>query len=355
MQTATKVSQLMGRICLSRMYSPYPHLHFPSTLLPTPQYPLTPSFPPSSNQASLSDLQSSLPSNTVLATPRTLLSIVATTIYIGHGNLMREALAMVLRTVGPGTVGRYLSFAVGGGIGDEEWEGQDEEGARGLGGVAKPMSNVDDTASTDHDTSLPLSNPSSTSLSDDGTKVGSAPIPGQSERSTPTVRNMHDPAGSTRSRPASITESVSRLPHFYGFASNKLGEACSCWLGRWGVDVLDVELSQPELAVRIWSHRGLPASFVRAVLGADTFFVCDEMERYTVARRVLDLRRTGWEVEMEGKGDISIHESITSTEGEGWELWEEDEEELARVFADGIYYTHMVGLQWSSNQLRADV
>ena len=134
------------------------------------------------------------------------------------------------------------------------------------------------------------------------------------------------------------------MPHFYGFASNKLGEACTCWLGRWGVDILNIELSLPSLpAVRIWTHRGLPASFVRAVLSADTFFVKDEMERYTFARKVLDLRRKGWEVEMEGQGDLSMSESIAETEGEGWDLWEEDEEELAKVFADGVYYTHMVG------------
>jgi hypothetical protein len=274
------------------------------------------------------------------------LSIVATTIYLGHGNLMREALAMVLRTVGPGTVGRYLSFAVGGGIGDEEWEGQDDQGARGLSGVARPMGprrESDDSSSADHDTSLPISNPSSTSLSDDGTKVGNAPLPSASERSTPTVRNLLNPDDTGRhSRTPSIAESTSSLPHFYGFASNKLGEACSCWLGRWGVDVLDIELNNPDQAVRIWSHRGLPAAFVRAVLSADTFFVRDEMERYTIARKVLDLRRRGWEVEMEGKGDLSMQESIAESEGESWELWEEDEEELAKVFADGIYYTHMV-------------
>ena len=110
--------------------------------------------------------------------------------------------------------------------------------------------------------------------------------------------------------------------------------------------MLDVELTLPSPPpIRIWAHRGLPANFVRAVLSADTFFVKDEMERYTFARKVLDLRRKGWEVEMEGKGDLSIHESIAESEEEGWELWEEDEEELAKVFADGVYYTHMVSLR----------
>lgn len=258
---------------------------------------------------------------------------------------------MILRTVGPGTVGRYLSFAVGGGIGEEEWDGQDEHGARGFNGVARsmgPRRESDDSSSIEADTSLSASNPSSTSLSDDGTKVGNVAPPSTSQRSTPTVRNVLDFEDSGRhSRTPSIAESASHLPHFYGFASNKLGEACSCWLGRWGVDVLDIELGNPDQPIRIWSHRGLPAAFARAVLSADTFFVRDEMERYTIARKVLDLRRRGWEVEMEGKGDLSMPESIAESEGESWELWEEDEEELAKVFADGVYYTHMV----SSHQM----
>lgn len=203
-----------------------------------------------------------------------------------------------------------------------------------------------DGSSLDPDISLSISNPSSSSLSDDEAKVGGNTVVVPSDRSTPTLRNAFDPVPSRSSREPSIAESSSDMPHFYGFASNKLGEACTCWLGRWGVDILEIELtlSSPP-PVRIWAHRGLPASFVRAVLSADTFFIKNEMERYTIVRKVLDLRRKGWEVEMEGKGDLSTNESIAETEGEAWQLWEEDEEELAKVFADGVYYTHMVSLK----------
>jgi hypothetical protein len=62
------------------------------------------------------------------------------------------------------------------------------------------------------------------------------------------------------------------------------------------------------------------------------------MERYRVAREVLDLRRRGWEVEMESRGDISAsYESDV-----GSEEWDDDESEMAKVFAEGIYYSHMV-------------
>lgn len=343
-------SKLIYRICLSRLYSSYPHLHFPSILLPTPQHPLTPSFPPraSEDPTSLRSIQDSIPPHSVLATPRLLLSILATTIYLGHSTLMREVLAMIPRTVGPATVGRYLAFAVGDGIGDEEWGGQTEEGSKGLEDVAKRLDirrESDISTTSNEQETLNNSHSSSHSLSDDGTKCGHEPAVNvnTSEGSTPTVSHAFNFARSG-SRPASIAESINALPHFYGFASNKIGEACACWLARWGVDLLDIELASPTLTP-IWSHRGLPADFLRAVLSADTLFVRDEMERYTVTRRVLDLRRRGWEEEMESKGDISVAESMAETEG--WDAWEADEEELARVFADGIYYTHMVSYQSS--------
>lgn len=333
-----------GRISLSRLYSPYPHLQFPSILLPTPENRLTPSFPPTGFIPDYRSIQATLPPQAVLATPRLMLSIVATTIYLGHSTLMRETLGMVLRTVGPGTVGRYLAFATGEGIGEEEWEGQTEEGARGLEGVAKPMRrrDADDSSLRSQDHSLSISDSSSQSLSEDGIKVRGVPVPSTSDPATPTGQNVLDHT-TPLSRQDSGTGSLSSLPHFYGFASNKLGEACVCWLGRWGVDVLDIELSlQRPSDIRIWSHRGLPAKFVSAVLSADTLFVRDEMERYTVARKILDLRRSGWEAEMEGKGDSSAHGSLAESESDGWDTWEEDEEELAKVFSEGIYYTHMV-------------
>ena len=176
-------------------------------MLPTPQYPLTPSFPPFGPQRSLQDLEADLPADAVLATPRLLLSIVATTTYLGHATLMREALSTVLRTVGPGTVDRYLSFAVGGGTGEEEWEGQDDAGARGLQEIARPMrgaSEYEEETRATQDNSLSVSTPSSCSLSDDDAKVGGNSVITTSERSTPTIRDALATTTSRSSREPSI-------------------------------------------------------------------------------------------------------------------------------------------------------
>lgn len=249
---------------------------------------------------------------------------------------------MVLRTVGPTTIGRYLSFATGGGIGEEEWPGQNADGAKGLEEVAQKIK-VHEESEEEEDLDSAAAKLSSTTLSDDGAKIGDIPYQDSpSDRSTPTITQAL--RASDGGRRANEGFDASRLPHFYGFASNKIGEACMCWLTRWGVDLLNIEsaVNQANEGIRIWSHRGLPATFLRAVLSADSFFVDNEMDRYRIARKVMDLRRKGWEEEMDGRGDLSsIQESLAESE-EGWEEWEEDELELAKVFADGIYYTHMV-------------
>ena len=256
---------------------------------------------------------------------------------------MHEALTILLRTVGPCTIGRYLGFAQGDGIGEEEWEGQTAMGAKDMGEVARPIvyqrSSVDSSVPS---INLPVPdwNRSMASLSDDDSKVGdsaslkSAPIP-------------PSPLGPVYSAPpseeTSREEAPENLPHFYGSPSNKLGEACACWLSRWGVDVLEIESRLPiPSPVPIWSHHGLPADFIRAVISADGFFVRSEIERYNVARKVLDLRRRAWDLGAEEVGDLSYDDSVDSHDHLA--EWERDEEELESVFADGIYYTHMVRL-----------
>lgn len=267
---------------------------------------------------------------------------------------------MILRTVGPSTIRRYLAFAVGDGIGNEEWPNQTEECAKGLEDLAEPVSVA--KSATEHAPSIPGSleaqsqtaspNPNNSAGDEEG-KVGhAAPSSDPIGDTTPTVRHTSQmPNSATEDNDCDAhTEATSdighEMPHFYGFASNKIGEACICWLARWGVDVLDLECSAPtqggDSQPRVWSHGGLPAKFLRAVLSSDSFFVRDEMERYNVARRALDLRRKGWERDMEDRGDLSLAEDSDSQGDEEWNEWEEDEDELLQVFEDGIYYTHMV-------------
>ncbi|WVQ97260.1 hypothetical protein IAU59_004371 [Kwoniella sp. CBS 9459] len=338
----SNITRAAFEICLSRLYSPFPHLVFPTGLLPTADHPLTSSFP---NIAipDFPSLQSSSSSpNEHLTSPRLLLSLLATTTYLGQGALMREVLAMTLRTVSPVTVGRYLGFAVGDGIGEEEWPGQTDQGIKSLSNVAKTTQSTDSVSPLDEDDedqveeALHSIKNSPRHSTDSDTKV--------SEVSTPIRHGV--PSIELPSRSNSIRSTLTLnepppmlMPHFYGVLGNKIGEACGCWMARWGVDLLQAEAEAPRY--KIWAHRGLPSRFIRAVLSSDYFFVRDEMERYRVARKVMDLRRQGWDEEMEDGGDLGFAGVADTSSEEGWEEWEEDEREIQKVFADGIHYCHM--------------
>lgn len=259
---------------------------------------------------------------------------------------------MILRTVGPLTVNQYLSFAIGDGIGDEEWEGQTAEGASGLQDVAKRIPDAPESRSStmtpmeeeDEETFETSQKSSGSRLSSDSnTKIGQrdpfiqlngVPYEPSSTSSTASVRSQHNEF-------SFASADMLDLPHFYGTVGNKIGEACVCWLARWGMDLLRAELETPNVCYRIWAHGGLPAPFVRALLSSDFFFVKDEMERYKITRDVLELRRTGWQKEPDGRGDLSLADPEVA-EGHGWEEWEEDEKEIKLVFAEGIRYCHMV-------------
>lgn len=163
--------------------------------------------------------------------------------------------------------------------------------------------------------------------------------------------------------------------YFYGFAGEKIGQACVSWLCRWGTDILSIEEEMAAMhesageeqrqsslvgrmrgislsdtrrgkkmpsghahssswahttvapdapaisTLRIWARGGLPAEWVRIVVSSDAFWVRDEMERYDFAKRVVALR---------------------SAEGEVEDIDEEEEQELGRIFETGIHYSHMV-------------
>nr|XP_018267151.1 uncharacterized protein I303_01135 [Kwoniella dejecticola CBS 10117]OBR89309.1 hypothetical protein I303_01135 [Kwoniella dejecticola CBS 10117] len=286
------IARAAFEICLSRLYSPYPHLHFPADLLPTSTHPLTPSFPNISSTPDCEALGAASAPKTQLITPRLLLSLLATTVYLGHSVLMREVLSVILRTVGPLTVGRYLAFALGDGMGEEEYPDQTSQGIKSFSGVAKHILHEEDDASTlsrqtsDEDLmedELHTINHTPRSSSDSG-KIGSS-----SEESL---------------RHGGVTLP---LPHYYGMVGNKIGEACCCWLARWGLDILKAEMqhtSAASSACKIWAYGGLPAHLVRAVISSDYFYVPNEMERYGIARKVLELRRSGWEEETQDEGHL---------------------------------------------------
>lgn len=278
---------------------------------------------------------------THLTSPRLLLSLLATTIYLGHSALLREVLSLILRTIGPGTIGRYLSFAVGDGIGDEEWDGQTGEGARGLEDVAKPLVPELRVRSESHDGPKRRSARSSTDSTGSNVKGDEEELksegPGHGRRPSRPSPLSFDPSSSLDSHDSDSAN----LPHFYGFASDKIGEACCCYLTRWGGELLSQESKfdpDQEPPWRVFAHGGIHAKFLRALLSADALFVVKEIDRYKAARKVLDLRRRG----KEDGGDLGMSQmTIENSQEEDEDDWE-DEEELEKVFTDGIYYTHMV-------------
>jgi hypothetical protein len=312
--------------------------------------------------------------NMHLVTPRLCLSLLATATYLGQPYLLREVLAIVLRTVGPSTVGRYLEFAVGDGIGDEEWDHQDDEGAKGMEKVARTLSSgftqhesdewvseiESETASAACDNSprqalvesplpeiemsppeIPHRTSTDSVLSDEFAKVSDHSVSRTSSMKSnatarPTSAQKLVRVDEAQPRSASLPP----MPHYYGFVSNKIGEACVCWLARWGLDVLNIETKigteNKDMPI-VWGHGGIPAKFVCAILSSDALFVPNERERYQMARRVLELRRESWQ-----DASDEMPTPMDATEAIDEDAWEDEENEIAKVFAEGIYYSHMV-------------
>lgn len=286
-----------------------------------------------------------------VTSPRLLLSLLATTIYLGQADLMKEVMTMILRTVGPWTINRYLSFAVGEGLGEVEWPTQADEPAYGMHRAARSCHVEEDEEDAAPNSRRPWSARSSTDSTSSNTKVeDDEQILRDAGRSRRTSRPSPLSFGDSPSSTSQLEDSTeddeieAQLPHFYGFASDKIGEACCCFLTRWGLDILKREVAfdkstetnaQPPW--RVFAYGGLHAKFIRALLSSDQLFVRDEMDRYKAARKVLDLRRREWEEDASGDLGVSPQTELDSEDEE-----EEDEVELGKVFTDGIYYTHMV-------------
>ena len=233
-----------------------------------------------------------------------------------------QALSSILSTIGPYTIVKYLKFSLGRHIGYFELEPGEPEAAVGLEQVAH--------------------------IIDDGNSIA--------DSVNSAIRNLDDSnihkesgidAQNSVARDEGGEIEIEPSIH-YGGISNKIGEACACWLARWGTDMLPyeegaavvflddppavsrkrsktvlnarLEASQEEKALRIpniWSREGLDANWVRAVIAADTFFVKGERARYAFACQVVELRRKAG-------------------------ILEAEEREWARLFEQGIYYVNMV-------------
>ena len=275
------------------------------------------------------------------ATPRFLLSLLSTAIYLSIPSVASEALQRILASVGPCTVVRYLDYAIGRGIGEDNNNNHNSEGSEfepraavGLEHIGKDPSPQQADAPSLHASSHAASRAASVHTLELGPEAK--------------LREVH------------LREQADAGPaYFYGAVGNRIGEAAACFLARWGVDLLVAEEeglpSASALAFaapspwrgggdtnisaltgdaysrayqsfpartgadtpRIWT-RGLSARWVRGLVSADAFFVWGEWKRYEFAKRVIELRRS--------LGGV-IHE---------------EEREWRKLFEEGIYYSNLV-------------
>ena len=245
------------------------------------------------------------------ATPSFLLSLVATATYLDLPALQKTALALIKETMSPFSVGTYLRFAIGEGLADPLIER--DLPCAGLDAVGKPW-------------------------------LGAA----------------------TPQSPAS----GGLL--WYGEAADRIGQTAACWLARWAAEVLPYEEAQslappvtdlvaddlrqlfermpsarpPPIAIWSLSERGgLTDRWVRALIGSDGLYLeptrggrddgsetdaavgtSSELQRYDLAKRVVELRR---------RQRVALDEGADEPVGV-------DEDEYAAIFAEAVFFSHLV-------------
>lgn len=287
-------------------------------------------------------------------------------------SLTAEALSSITSTIGPFTVMDYLRFAYGEGIGPPQ-EG-DLNALVGLEHVAQlvetepthitPQSIGSGAQARDEVVEFFSQNLEALSVGDQihGSHDGAIHGAGLEKEDPAEVSSE---SGSPSS---SLDETGPNSSFSYGAVSDKIGEACVCWLARWGADVLVYEQQATDLGKQpvqftpvatppraiyrrstvsgwrtpssdvcsssaqlplIWRRGGLTAAWVRALVSSDLLFVKGERERYDLAKAVVELRRDGG-------------------------ILEEEEVEWAKMFAEGIYYANMVRLLLVPQSSKAD-
>ena len=348
------IINLAFEVCLSRLYGGGPELSLSLHLQPSTSHPLTRSFP----NPPPDDVP---PAGCHPATPRFLLSLLATATYLSMPNVASQALNLIMRSLGPFTVMRYLGFSIGKGIGEEF--PNEPAGAVGLEHVGKlilPADMLPRTPSATTVGSLKRS-PSNNIISESVLKVQRTVTDEDDSMSIPD-NVSYITLGTQEDCETSMT---STTPHyFYGTVGNLIGEACASWLCRWGIDMFRWEQAirnaetvnegtfmtkgcpppiVPPKALAslkssnspygthpvIWSPGGLSVQWIRGVIASDSFFVLNESERYAFASQVYRYRRSFTEGQ-DGQDAPPL----------------DDQREWDLLFKTGIYYSHMVG--WSS-------
>ncbi|KAG1749616.1 uncharacterized protein EDB91DRAFT_1344244 [Suillus paluster] len=328
------ITRAAFEICIARLYGGGPPLYVPSSLIPSSSHPLTPAF-------SGSPLPCDTPKGHHTASPRLLLSLLATAVYLSIPSIASQAVNCIMNTIGPYTVIPYLNFAIGKPV--DTCPDKEAEAAVGLEHIAQPVTHESRASST-----------SRSPLRISGTKQD--PADDLSDKLQDLDVQKEDPAESEAD--SEPEDAPIREPHFhYGLLSDKIGEAAACWLARWGADMFVHEekaslgpglpatpvpvpvhvvssrkradtmptkpslhseptVPEPHVVPVIWTRGGLNSKWVRQILGSDLLFVKGEKERYELACAVVELRR---------------RQGIDEEEEKDWEI----------LFREGIYYSNM--------------
>jgi hypothetical protein len=296
------------------------------------------------------------------ASPRFLLSLIATALYLGIPTLAAQAVKDVLASVGPHTVLLYLRFALGAPL--PLPSPTEPQAAIGLEQVAQPYESFCTAASTGLSTP---SNPIHISAPPpEAITQALRELDFQKEEDLEYQKDISDASSVSESIFSTTDSGLDGHRSFhYGAVSDRIGEAAACWLARWAPDMLayeypsflrdpgqvsskliDVDGPMVSPAPRrraatvtaammnktierqtengnrisipiIWGRGGLQAKWVRALVTSDALFVRGERERYDFAVAVVEYRR---------KGGIDPAE----------------EKEWQKMFSESIYYSNMV-------------
>lgn len=274
--------------CIAHLYGAAPQLVLPAWAIPTSSSPLSVAWPPSADTwatgprpPASTTHQDDLRAGTrehMPATPRFLLSLLATSIYLGVPSLTSAATTLILASFTPYTISTYLRFALGKPlVGVEEarsrtedekseplWDWELEGPCWGLARIGKRISNpAEDQQDTKH-TASPLRDLSALteSLIEDSEGIRS-PLTSQagpSRDDSPDVARRTSSSsimsGQAHPRTGKRSSHSATGPLLdYGQVANRIAESCFCYLNRWGGDIAKVEMEKwayDETALEDW-------------------------------------------------------------------------------------------------------
>lgn len=272
--------------CVAHLYGSAPQLVLPHWAIATPAAPLSNAWPPTHDHhgheahthvsAATQHVTQLKPGNTesMPATPRFLLSLLATSIYLGIPALTSAATTLIMASFTPFTLSTYLSFALGKPIlGAAEarkreyergtqsshdghlWDWELEGPCWGLDhiGIPHPLDDADisssSSASTSHHQQRPDLDEDDQISNDGGSSLHTRDRTASSSPSTPrrTTQQQQQHQRPSMSR-ANTTATSSTSPHLaaaplldYGQISHQIAESAFCYLHRWAADIAAVE------------------------------------------------------------------------------------------------------------------